>query len=79
MLHIAILTLWAVGTLAEANSTLSDHVSFTHHTVLDREGLVHLSWIPEKEGITFKLEVATHGYVGLGFSPGGSTTGGWCT
>jgi len=76
MLYIVLLTLWAWGTAAaDTNTTLSDHVQFTHHTVLDRDGLFHLSWIPEKEGITFKIEVATHGYVGLGFSPGGGMHG----
>jgi len=73
MLHIALLTLWVVGTVADKNSTLSDH--FSHHVVLDRDGAVHLSWTPEKEGITFLVEVATHGYVGLGFSPGGGMHG----
>ena len=74
MLCIAILTLWVVGVVADKNSTIiSDQ--FSHHVVLDREGAVHLSWTPDKEGITFLVEVATHGYVGLGFSPGGGMHG----
>jgi len=62
--------------LALASSTNSTHSrQFTHHTVLDRAGKVTLSWSPEAEGITFLLEVATRGYVGLGFSPGGGMHG----
>ena len=48
---------------------------FTHHTILDKAGRVELSWSPRPEGITFLLEVAAHGYVGIGFSPGGGMNG----
>jgi len=48
---------------------------FTHHTMLDKAGRVELSWTPGPEGITFRLEVAAHGYVGIGFSPGGGMNG----
>jgi len=56
------------------NSTLPPQ-SFSHHTVLDRGGLVHLWWSPGDKGIVFKLEVATHGYIALGFSPSGGMHG----
>ena len=47
----------------------------THHTVLDKEGKVHLSWRPDTDKVTFRYSVATRGYIGLGFSPGGGMHG----
>ena len=64
--------------LAEATVALDNRstpLEFTHRTVLDREGRVHLSWTPATEGLTFLLEVEAHGYVAIGFSPGGGMHG----
>ena len=48
---------------------------FTHHLVLDKEEKVHLSWRSDTDGVTFLYSVATHGYIGLGFSPSGGMHG----
>lgn len=53
------------------NSTMQ----LTHHTILDKENKLHLAWTPGEDVITFRIEVETHGYVGLGFSPGGGMHG----
>ena len=48
---------------------------FTHQLVLDKEEKVHLSWRTSEQGVTFLYSVATHGYIGLGFSPSGGMHG----
>lgn len=48
---------------------------WTHCTVLDAQNKYHLCWTPTEDTITFKVEVMTRGYVGLGFSPHGGMTG----
>ena len=48
---------------------------FSHHLVLDKEEKVHLSWRSDIAGVTFLYSVATHGYIGLGFSPSGGMHG----
>ena len=50
-------------------------LSFSHHMVLDPSGKYHMSWLPGEQGITFKLEVETLGFVGLGFSDVGRMAG----
>jgi len=62
-------------TRSDTNVTLGHDPLLTHHTVLDKDDKVHLSWRPDHDGITFRYTVATHGYIGLGFSPGGGMHG----
>ena len=62
-------------TRSDTNVTLGHEPLMTHHTVLDKDERVHLSWTPDHGGITFRYIVATHGYIGLGFSPGGGMHG----
>ena len=63
-------------TRSAPNLTLtSETLTFSHHLVLNREERVHLSWRPDSLGVTFRYSVATHGYIGLGFSPGGGMHG----
>ncbi|ROT77268.1 dopamine beta hydroxylase [Penaeus vannamei] len=58
--------------------------SLMHRAVLDTEGKYVMLWTPGEEDITFEIQVATKGYVGLGFSPNGGMAGsdivlGWVT
>ena len=56
-------------------SSPSQNEPFTHHLVLDKEEKVQLSWRSSSQGVTFLYSVATHGYIGLGFSPSGGMHG----
>ena len=83
-MELLLLLLFMVGAELHESGNRTAVEQWTHHTVLDREGLVQLSWLPEEDRITFLLEVEAHGYVGLGFSPGGGMHGadmvlGWVT
>jgi len=62
-----LLALWFLGVVQAAD--------FSHHTVLDPQEHYHLQWRPEKDTITFRVTVRTHGYIGLGFSPSGGMHG----
>ncbi|ROT68031.1 dopamine beta hydroxylase [Penaeus vannamei] len=42
-----------------------------HRAVLDQEGKFVMLWTPRDEDIVIEVQVATKGYVGLGFSPNG--------
>ena len=60
------------------NLTLtSETLTFSHHLVLDREERVQLSWLPDTQGVTLRDSVATHGYIGLEFSPGADIMLAW--
>ena len=60
------------------NLTLtSETLTFSHHPVLDREEWVLLSWLPDTQGVTLRHSVATHGYIGLVFSPGADIMLAW--
>nr|XP_045616431.1 uncharacterized protein LOC123769364 [Procambarus clarkii] len=48
---------------------------FTHREVLDRSGRYIMLWTPRKNDIIIELQVATKGYVGLGFSSNGGMKG----
>ena len=37
---------------------------------MDREERVLLSWLPDTQRLTLRDSMATHGYIGLEFSPG---------
>ena len=83
-MELLLLLLCMVGAELHESANRTAVEQWTHHTVLDREGVVQLSWVPGEDRITFLLEVAAHGYVGLGFSPGGGMHGadmvlGWVT
>ena len=67
----------ATANLHEFNaaSTNLGRDALSHSTVLDPGGRFHISWQPQNHSITFRLSVATHGYVGLGFSPSGGMDG----
>ncbi|XP_047468421.1 uncharacterized protein LOC125024667 [Penaeus chinensis] len=58
--------------------------SLIHRAIMDSEGKYVMLWTPGEEDIVFEVQVATKGYVGLGFSPNGGMTGsdivlGWVT
>ena len=77
-LGLFLLSLWSLPvTRSASNTTLTSEteLTFSHHLVLDREERVQLSWLPDTQGVTFRYSVATHGYIGLGFSPGGGMHG----
>ena len=77
-LGLFLLSLWSLPvTRSASNATLTSEteLTFSHHLVLDREERVQLSWLPDTQGVTFRYSVATHGYIGLGFSPGGGMHG----
>lgn len=71
---LLLVSLWSLPVTRSASNTTSE-LTFSHHLVLDREERVQLSWRPDSEGVTFRYSVATHGYIGLGFSPGGGMHG----
>ncbi|XP_071439423.1 MOXD1 homolog 1-like [Hetaerina americana] len=50
--------------------------AWTHSLTLDPEGKFHVQWSPYEKEIVFRLEVATLGYFGLGFSEKGGMAGG---
>jgi len=63
------------GEKSETTELVKKLTDFRHHMVLDMEGKYHLSWSLGLSGITFKMEVETLGYIGLGFSPDGGMAG----
>ncbi|KAK8384812.1 hypothetical protein O3P69_014395 [Scylla paramamosain] len=68
----------AVAVVAEdgvgVEGSLPPH-RFHHQAVMDHRGHYVMLWSPEKEGLTLEVQVATKGYVGLGFSPTGAMKG----
>ncbi|XP_037780094.1 DBH-like monooxygenase protein 1 isoform X2 [Penaeus monodon] len=50
-------------------------MDFQHFAVLDQRGDFHMLWTPGEKDIVFEIQVATRGYVGLGFSPNGGMKG----
>ena len=54
---------------------LTAEAKWTHHLVLDQQDLFHLFWTPSEETIRFEIQVKTHGYVAIGFSPNGGMSG----
>ncbi|XP_047476487.1 DBH-like monooxygenase protein 1 [Penaeus chinensis] len=50
-------------------------MAFRHFAVLDQRGDFHLLWTPGEQDVVFEIQVATRGYVGLGFSPNGGMKG----
>ncbi|XP_018333725.1 MOXD1 homolog 1 [Agrilus planipennis] len=52
-----------------------DFNQWTHSAVLDKNGKVLLRWQPRHQEISFRIEAATRGYIGLGFSPNGGMEG----
>ncbi|XP_042889307.1 DBH-like monooxygenase protein 1 [Penaeus japonicus] len=46
-------------------------MDFQHWAILDQRGNFHMFWTPGEKDIVFEIQVATRGYVGLGFSPNG--------
>jgi hypothetical protein len=84
MCVIYLLLWWRLLALVFANLQQPDESSaatpaardaLSHSTVLDPGGRYHLAWRPHNNSITFRLSVATHGYIGLGFSPSGGMDG----
>ena len=54
---------------------LTAEAKWTHHLVLDQQEFFHLFWTPSEETIRFEIQVKTHGYVAIGFSPNGGMSG----
>ncbi|XP_042238957.1 uncharacterized protein LOC121877254 isoform X2 [Homarus americanus] len=50
-------------------------MDFTHRVMLDQSGNYFMLWTPLESNITIEVQVATTGYVGLGFSPNGGMKG----
>ncbi|XP_071533457.1 DBH-like monooxygenase protein 1 [Panulirus ornatus] len=50
-------------------------MDFQHRALLDQEGTYFMLWTPREKDIIFEVQVATQGYVGLGFSPNGGMKG----
>lgn len=53
------------------HSSPLDHREFTHQAFMDREANYLMKWTPQEHDILIEVQVATTGYVGLGFSPSG--------
>ncbi|XP_047477058.1 DBH-like monooxygenase protein 1 [Penaeus chinensis] len=49
--------------------------AFQHAAMLDQRGHFHMLWTPREKDIAIEIQVATHGYVGLGFSSNGGMKG----
>ncbi|XP_042889305.1 DBH-like monooxygenase protein 1 [Penaeus japonicus] len=69
----AVLTL-SIGVSALPEGRLPP-LDFRHSAVLDQRGNFHMLWTPREKDIAIEIQVATHGYVGLGFSPNGGMKG----
>ncbi|KAK7085007.1 DBH-like monooxygenase protein 1 [Halocaridina rubra] len=50
-------------------------MSFVHRAVMDPWGAFVMMWSPLPEKIIIEVQVATQGYIGLGFSPNGAMKG----
>ncbi|XP_045124485.1 DBH-like monooxygenase protein 1 [Portunus trituberculatus] len=50
-------------------------VDFQHQAVLDQRGAFLMMWTPGKDSVTVEVQVATTGWVGVGFSPNGGMRG----
>nr|XP_045584690.1 DBH-like monooxygenase protein 1 homolog [Procambarus clarkii] len=46
-----------------------------HRALLDQDGAYVMLWTPREKDVVFEVQVATRGYVGLGFSPSGGMQG----
>ena len=74
LLLLLVTTFLAEARQLNSSSPAGDE-AFSHQLVLDREDKVHLAWRSDSHGVTFLYSVATHGYIGLGFSPSGGMHG----
>ncbi|KAG7172306.1 MOXD1 1-like 1 [Homarus americanus] len=63
-----------MGVWAEPAEDLPS-IPLQHRVVLDQEGAYYLLWTPREKDVVFEVQVATLGYVGLGFSPNGGMKG----
>jgi hypothetical protein len=45
------------------------------YSELDKDQKIHLSWTPQEDQITFEIQAAVAGWVGLGFSHTGGMVG----
>ncbi|XP_069165930.1 MOXD1 homolog 1-like isoform X2 [Procambarus clarkii] len=59
---------------AEATGSLPP-LEYTRRSVLDQKGKYVVMWAPGDNQVIFEVQVATKGYVGLGFSPNGGMKG----
>ncbi|ROT68032.1 dopamine beta hydroxylase [Penaeus vannamei] len=67
-----------------AGRGMKENDKMMHRAVLDQRGDFVMLWTPKENNIIFEVQVATKGYVGLGFSPNGGMAGsdivlGWVT
>ncbi|XP_063614377.1 DBH-like monooxygenase protein 1, partial [Penaeus indicus] len=63
-----------VGVVGLSSDSLPP-LGFVHRAMMDQRGAYFLLWTPEEERIVIEVQVATKGYVGLGFSPTGGMKG----
>ncbi|XP_069169748.1 DBH-like monooxygenase protein 1 [Procambarus clarkii] len=63
------------GVAGQPHHTSLPHFDFHHRAVMDQRGAYHLFWTAQQDKIVIEVQVATHGYVGLGFSPTGGMKG----
>ncbi|XP_076060837.1 MOXD1 homolog 1-like [Oratosquilla oratoria] len=69
-LLLLLLLMWDWEGDSEAAPAASGDLAYEEW--LDRENMFLMKWTPEKERIIIEIQVATLGWVGLGFSPTGS-------
>uniref|UniRef100_A0A914W9W3 DOMON domain-containing protein n=1 Tax=Plectus sambesii TaxID=2011161 RepID=A0A914W9W3_9BILA len=73
-----LLAFLALSTAQQQLQQTQQRPNYTHHAVLDPNGKFLVHWRPgtnDTDFITFECEVATQGWIGLGFSSNGAMTG----
>ena len=76
LLELLLTVLWSLVVVGAGEGQRShDELVFSHRAVLDPAARVQLEWSPGRDRVTFRYSVAAHGYIGLGFSPGGGMHG----
>ncbi|XP_069961322.1 DBH-like monooxygenase protein 1 [Cherax quadricarinatus] len=68
---------WVMGVagVTQPPSTSLPHFDFHHRVMMDQRGAYFMLWTPMNDKIVIEVQVATLGYVGLGFSPNGGMRG----
>ncbi|XP_063889884.1 DBH-like monooxygenase protein 1 [Scylla paramamosain] len=65
----------AVTATAQTSKNRLAAADFQHHAVLDQRGTFVMMWTPREDSIRVEVQVATTGWVGVGFSPNGGMRG----
>ncbi|ROT69493.1 dopamine beta hydroxylase [Penaeus vannamei] len=64
----------SVGVVGLSSDSLPP-LAFVHRAMMDQRGAYFMLWTPLEERLVVEVQVATRGYVGLGFSPTGGMKG----